>query len=291
MKKPFVIGIIVFVALLAIGYGAAISSLSGPKVQGKRVVVWTEELASREASVRDKAKQTIQSNAKDFLPHLAEMMAAKDSEERQKWSTVLKVEYVPAYGMRLSANRAISFLGASAAPIIPQLIPLLGDHDAGLDVAGALGAIGKDAVPALTESFKSANAQTRAMAAASIARMKTGEGVSAADALIKGLQDPDANTRGWMAKAVGKAQMNPEVAIPALITMLDDKDSSVVAQSASALGLYGPKAKEALPKIQKLARVRNEEISAAAQAALLQIDPPAAESEPAKEPEGKKASE
>ncbi|HEY1173467.1 MAG TPA: HEAT repeat domain-containing protein [Verrucomicrobiae bacterium] len=283
MKKPFIIGVIVFVAILAIGYGVVVSNLSGPKVEGKRVVVWTEELASRDGAVREKAKQSLQSNVKEFLPHLAGMMNAKDSEERQKWSTVLKVEYVPAYGLRLSANRAISFLGASAAPIIPQLIPLLGDKDAGLDTAGALASIGKDAIPALTESFKSSDAQVRAMAAAAFARMKTGEGVSASDALMKGLQDPDGNTRSWMAKAVGKAQVNPEMAIPALIALLDDKDTGVVANSASALGSYGAKSKEALPILQKLAKSRNEEISGAAQGALLQINASTEDAAPAAE--------
>ena len=276
MKKPFIIGIIVFLALLGVGYGLVISNLVGPKIQGKSVVKWTEELAGREPAVRDNAKKVIQDNAKDFLPHLASMMAAKDSEERQKWSTVLNVDYVPSYGMRLSANRAIALLGANAAPIIPQLIVLLADKDAGLDAAGALGSIGKDAIPALTEKLTNPDKQMRSMAAASFARMKAGEAAGSLDALIKGLQDEDPTTRGWMAKGIGQSRAKPEIAIPALIAALEDKETGVVAQAAGALGLYGPQAKDALPKLRTLSKVRNEELSGAAQGAVALIDPPPA---------------
>ncbi len=279
MKKPFIIGILVFIGLLAAGYFLVISNLTGPKVQGKTVVKWTEELASREAGVRDNAKKVIAANAKDFLPHLAAMMSAKDSEERQKWATVLKVDYTPSYGLRLSANRAIAVLGAAAAPIVPQLVPLLADNDAGMDTSSALGAIGKDAVPPLIEKLSSPDKQTRSMAAASLSKMKAGEATAAGDALMKGLQDSDTITRGWMASAVGKSQVKPEVAIPALIAMLEDKENSVIAAAASALGYYGPTAKEALPKLEKLAKVRNEEVSGAAQTAVAKINPPPAEAE------------
>jgi len=284
MKKPFIIGILVFIGLLAGGYALVVSDLSGPKVQGKRVVTWMDELASRETSIRDKAKQTIQSNGKDFLPHMVAMMNATDSEQRQKWATVLNVEYPPSYTLRLGAVRGFNVLGAAAAPAIPELLPLLAVQDAGLDVAAAFGSIGKDAVTPLVQKLSDPDKQVRAMAAASLSRMKAGEATGAADALLKGLQDADGSVRSWVATAVGKSQVNAELAIPILITMLEDKETSVVASAASALGLYGPAAKEALPKLEKLAKVRNEEISGAAQNSLLQINAdPAAEAKKANE--------
>lgn len=284
MKKPFIIGVLVFIGLLAGAYALVVSNLSGPKVQGKRVAAWMDELASRETAIRDKAKETILANGKEFLPHLVAMMKAEDSEQRQKWATVLNVEHPPSYTLRLGAVRGFNVLGAAAAPVIPDLLPLLAVQDSGLDVAAAFGAIGKDAVTPLVQKLSDPNKQVRAMAAASLSRMKAGEATGAADALIKGLQDEDGSVRSWMATAVGKSQVSAEVAIPILITLLEDKDTSVVASSASALGLYGPAAKEALPKLQKLSKVRNEEISGAAQNAVTLIAP-----EP--EPEAKKASE
>jgi hypothetical protein len=284
MKKPFIIGLIVFLALLAAGYGLVISNLSGPKVQGKPVTVWMDELASREEAVREKAKSAISSNAKEFLPALVSMMNFKDSEDKQKWATVLKVDYPPSYSRRLGAVRGFNVLGAAAAPAVPELLPLLAVQDAGQDVASAFGAIGKDAVAPLTQKLSDSDKQVRAMAAASLSRMKAGEATGAAEALIKGLKDEDPTARGWMATAVGKTQVNGEVAIPELITLLDDKDGGVVASAATSLGLYGPASKAALPMLQKLAKVRNEEISAAAQNAIIEI-----KGEPEAEP--KKANE
>jgi HEAT repeat protein len=284
MKKPFIIGVLVFIGLLAAGYGLVVSDLSGPKLQGKRVITWMDDLASREIPVRDKAKQTIQANAKDFLPVLVAMMKAQDSEQRQKWATVLNVEYPPSYTLRLGAVRGFTVLGAAAAPVIPELLPLLAVQDAGLDVAAAFGAIGKDAVTPLVQKLADPDKQVRAMAAASLSRMKPGEAAGASDALLKGLQDADGTVRSWVATAVGKSQVKAELAIPILITMLEDKETSVVAAAATALGLYGPASKEALPKLEKLAKSRNEEVSGSAQNALFQINPePAAEAKKANE--------
>jgi HEAT repeat protein len=180
--------------------------------------------------------------------------------------------------------RGFTVMGSAAAPVIPELLPLLAVPEAGLDVAAVFGAIGKDAVTPLVQKLSDPDKQVRAMAAASLSRMKAGEAAGAADALIKGLQDTDGTVRGWMATAVGKSQVNAEQAIPILITMLEDKEGSVVASAANSLGLYGPAAKEALPKLQKLAKVRNEEISGAAQNALLLINAePAAETNKANE--------
>jgi HEAT repeat protein len=287
MKKPFVIGILVFIGLLAAGYGLVISNLSGPKVQGKRVVVWMDELASRDQAIKDKAKQTVQNNAKDFLPHLVAMMSAKDSEERLKWATVLNVDHPPSYALRLGANRGFALLGSAAAPVTSQLIPLLASKDAGLDVAGALGSIGKEAVAPLIQQLSNADAQARSMAAAALSRMKPADAAPAAEALVKGMADKETSVRTWMIAAVGKTQAKPDESIPLLIAMLDEKESGIIASAATALGDFGPAAKAALPKLTALSKVRNEEISGAASGALNYINPAPAEAQP----EPKKPSE
>lgn len=271
MKKPFIIGVIVFLAVLGATYGLVVSNLSGPKVQGKPVTVWMDELASRDQAVREKAKSAISGNVKEFLPALVSMMHFQDSEDKQKWATVLNVDYPPSYTRRLGAVRGFNVLGAAAAPAVPELLPLLGVQDAGQDVASAFGAIGKDAVGPLTQKLSDSDKLVRAMAAAALSRMKAGEAAGAADALIKGLKDEDPITRGWMATAVGKTQVSGDVAIPELIALLEDKDGGVIASAASSLGLYGAAADAAMPLLQKLAKSRNEEISAAAQNAIMGI--------------------
>lgn len=286
MKKPFIIGIVVFLILLGAGYGLVVSNLSGPKVQGKRVAQWTDELASRDQAVRDKAKSSIESNAKEFLPAFVAMMKAKDSEERQKWATILNVEYPPSYALRLGAVRGFTVLGPAAAPAIPDLLPLLAVQDAGLDTAAAFGAIGKDAVQPLIGKLSDSDKQVRAMAAAALSRMKSGEATAAADALMKGLKDEDATARSWMATAVGKTGVKGEIAIPALIELLSDKDASVIANAANSLAIYGPAASEALPILKKLSKSRSEEISGAAQNAITDI-----EAKKEAEPEAKKSAE
>lgn len=273
MKKPFIIGLLVFIAVLATGYGIFVSSITGPSVQGKKLSKWLDDLANRDAAVREATKQKLQASANEFWPPMVEMMKAKDSEQMQKWASVFNVEYPPSYAKRLAAGRGFVALGEKAAPAIPQLIPLLSNKDAGLDTAGALAAIGKDSVKPLIDTLSDNNAWTRSMAAASLSRMKAGVAEPAVDALLKMTNDKDSSARSWATTALGNIKARPDDVIPVLIALLDEKDGSVVSAAANSLGNYGPAAKDALPKLKKLAKSRDQEISGAASGAMDSIDP------------------
>lgn len=271
MKKPFIIGLVVFFALLGIGYFAVISSLAGPKVQGKTVVKWTEDLASRDEATKKAAKETMKNHAADFLPSLITLLKTQDSAERQKWATVLKVEYTPSYAARLAATRAFAVIGSAGAPAIPDLLPLLADNDIAMDAAASLASIGKDAVQPLIGKISTGSGSGKAMAVAALSRMKGDMAAPAFDVLVKAAQDKDTDTQEWAAKALGNLAMKPEICVPLLVGLLDSKANPVVTSAIAGLGNYGAAAKEALPKIQALTKSRVDDIKSAAFGAVNKI--------------------
>lgn len=272
MKKPFIIGLVVFFALLGIGYFAVISSLAGPKVRGKTVVKWTEEMAARDESVKKGARDMLQQHATEFLPELITLLKTEDSAERQKWATVLKVEYTPSYAARLAATRAFTVIGAAGAPAIPELLTLLSDNNIGMDAAASLASIGKDAVQPLMNKVSTGSGTGKAFATASLARMKGDTAAPAIDVLIKATKDTDSDVQEWAAKGLGNMALKPELCVPALIAQLDSKHQNVIAAAISALGNFGPAAKEALPRIEGFTKSRVDDIKGAAFAAVGKIN-------------------
>lgn len=131
------------------------------------------------------------------------------------------------------AALALGDMGPRARPAIPDLLPLLRDHDErhtlGGDylsgvAAGALGKIGKAALPAVTPF----------------------------------LRDPDWRTRFqalWACQVMGRAA---QTAIPDLLPLLKDPNPGVRAAAAYALGSQGPQAAEAIPGIIALLGDRAE---------------------------------
>lgn len=271
MKKPFIIGLVVFFALLGIGYFCVISWLVGPKVQGKTVVKWTEEVASRDEAVKKAAKETMQKHAAEFLPEMIALLKTQDSAERQKWATVLKVEYTPSYAARLAATRAFSIIGSGGAPAIPELLPMLADFSIGMDAASSLASIGKDSVQPLINKITAANGSGKAMAAASLSKMKGDMAAPAIDALLTLAKDADAENQEWAVKALGNIALKPETCIPVFIGLLDSKHTGVVTAAIAGLGNFGPAAKEALPKLEALTKSRVEDIKGGAVGAVYKI--------------------
>lgn len=271
MKKPFIIGLAVFFVALGAGYMALMSWLNGPTVQGKTVVKWTEDLASRDEAVRKNSKDTMQQKAGEFIPHLITLLKSEDSAEKQKWSTVFKVDYLPSYAGRLSATRAFAAIGASGAPAIPQLLGLLDDKVIGSDAAASLASIGKDAVQPLISKIGSGNGHGKAMALCALARMKGDMAAPALDVLIKSAKESDPAVQEWSAKAIGNLVMKPDECIPLMIALLESKDNSVVAAALASLGNYGSAAKEALPKVKALTNSRADDVKGAALSAVTKI--------------------
>ncbi len=272
MKKPFIIGLAVFFAILGVGYYLFIASLAGPKVQGKTVVKWTEDLASRDESIRKAAKEVMKQRASEFLPALLTLMTMEDSAEKQKWATVFHVEYTPSYAGRLSASRAFAVIGSAAAPVIPQLIPLLNNTNSSIDAANALAAIGKESVQPLINRMGTGDSFGKGMAAAAISKIKPEDAAPAIDPLIKLTKDSDVNAQEWAAKALGNIALKPEICLPVLIGLLDSKSVPVVNAAISGLGNYGTAAKEALPKIEPFTKSRVDDLKSAAMNAVAKIN-------------------
>ena len=271
MKKPFIVGLAVFFVALGVGYMGLMSWLNGPTVQGKTVVKWTEDLASRDEAVRKAAKDIMQQKAGEFIPHLITLLKTEDNAEKQKWATVFKVDYVPSYAARLSASRAFSVIGAGGAPAIPQLLALLDDKNISSDAAASLAFIGKDAVQPLLGKIGSSTGNGKAMATSALARMKGDLAAPALDTLMKLVKDNDVGVQEWSAKAIGNLLLKPDECVPLMVGLLESKDSGVLSAALATLGNYGPAAKEALPKIKTFTNARADDVKSAALNAVTKI--------------------
>ena len=139
---------------------------------------------------------------------------------------------------RNEATQSISQLGIQARPALKALVPLLGDTDVGVryNAAGALAAIGPDAVGPLKDALKDANADVRQTAAYGLGLLGPAAH-DAADALAALLKDDkEALVRQAAAQSLG--QLGPEVksAVPALAAAVKDANPDVRAGGGGGAG-------------------------------------------------------
>ena len=159
------------------------------------------------------------------VPKLIELLKFDPNESPPDSQHAAPFGYEKAY----MACCALAKIGPAAAPAIPQLVPLLTDHDDRHVMSGeylsftameALGAIGKASIPALRPYLKNEDLRTRVFALYAINQMKG----------------------------------DTSDAIPDILPLLKDSLPAVRASAAESLGRMGPKAQSAIPYLKPLLR-------------------------------------
>jgi HEAT repeat protein len=173
---------------------------------------------------------------------------------------------------------AVAAAGCSTAEPIYQGKPLgawitsLKDRDPAVrqDAIQALGQMGEEVVPRLTEALKDTDNRIRMGAADALGRI----GPLAKDALPaldEALRDSDKNVRRHAAFALGVVDPEDKSVLPTLMEALKDTEREVRRQAAIALGRFGPEAKAAVPALNEALRQDEESFRWVFQKALEQI--------------------
>ncbi len=135
--------------------------------------------------------------------------------------------------LRQFAVEAIGRIGPAAAEAIPKLFPKTGDqkfeswrwNTLDLDRAGALGRIGKPAVPALIQALQGKDLELRIFATLALAAMRDEAGLTV-PALIAALNEPTLALRYHVVETLGRIGPAAAPAVPVLKAKLEREDYS-----------------------------------------------------------------
>jgi len=224
----------------------------------------------------------------------------------------------PARGVRGAAVRALTALGAAAAPALPELTRLIEDEDLAVRqlVADALGTIQEEpedrvaalihllddpipsvrlaalqaigscgeeafaAVPALLSLLQDSEESIREAAAVALSQIGT-LGPQATPRLVAGLRSRDNLVRARAAEGIGLIGEAAASTVPALLEALRDPNDRVRGRAAWALGRLGAAAKVAVPALVAALADQDFRVSAQAAEALGALGPAAGLAEPA----------
>lgn len=129
--------------------------------------------------------------------------------------------------------------------------------------------LGDAAIPFLMRGLNHDNKWVRWEAATLLGQMADAD--TAIPALIKALDDPDADVPKRAAAVIGEFGPSAETAVPALTKALQHREKYVRVRAADALGLIGPKATQASASLTNALRDRDGEVRIAAALALWRV--------------------
>ncbi len=212
------------------------------------------ELGGRAADAPDEAARLVTALAR----HLAD--EAEDAEVRWR------------------AAYALGALGERAAAAVPQLVLALdGPDEVQAHASEALGHVGRaEAVRPLVVRLGHADADVRAWAAATLARLGPVAGDSATRAkLVLALDDASSDVRAQAASALQRTGAASEVA-PRALRLLDDQDQAVRGAAISLLAALRPTSPEVVAALAEALRDADPRCRGRALAGLAQLGPAAA---------------
>ena len=169
---------------------------------------------------------------------------------------------------------AVLGLEAIGKPAVPALSEALRDENwhkrrLAAESLGKIGPAAADAVPALAMIFNDENAQVRQSAAEALGRIGR-DTPAAVDALRIALDDGVVNVRRSAAQAL--VRVGP-LAIPMMVNALDDKDTDVRQLAAEGLGRMGSIGQAGLPGLVRLLGDIYADVRRAAGESLERIGP------------------
>jgi hypothetical protein len=122
---------------------------------------------------------------------------------------------------------------------------------------GEFGANGARAMPKLTAALSDGDANVRAAAASSLAKVSAGDDATV-QALTRAAGDSEVRVRVLAGLALQSSGSKASPAVPQLISLLKDSDLTVRLAATQALGAIGPKAEPAVPSLAAILADQSE---------------------------------
>jgi HEAT repeats/PBS lyase HEAT-like repeat len=279
MKSPrkSLIGVLLVLAGAGLAWYALLPR--EPEYQGRTLRDWLGDVDSGQPEKRAAAAAALRQMGPKAVPFLMEFLGARGAfpfkVPRMRWvrgGNTYAVKLTPA---PIAAKRAIiacSILGPEAKPAIPALARVLKNGDYTHDAATALGKMGPDALPALTNAFTSGDAEARKEAVTIFQRVPY-DAQPAIPALLFCLKDSDAGVRIQATQSLASIGKQPRVVVPALMQALADTNSSIRFFAINALRRFGENAKPAMPRLVAALQDADPQVRRAVSYALKQIAP------------------
>jgi HEAT repeat protein len=222
--------------------------------------------------MRARAEAAVRKAGTNAIPWLLVELSAKEATRGDEMPT--NFYFGEAIGRRWLVATAFEIFGASARDATPTLMPLL-DKQTSYTAATALGSIGVESMPVLTQALTNTHACARE-SAARVLGLFGAKAQNAIPALVRCAGDKDDSVRGFATFSLGQIGQAPEVVVPVLIMNLRDPYHSARWNAACALGKFGDKAKPAVPALLKVLHEDDPDVRDIATDALHQIEPEAA---------------
>lgn len=206
-----------------------------PSYDNKSLTAWLNDLNSIEPEIWHRAETAVRMIGSNALPVLAERLQARDSSSRLRliefFDRYPVVELESAADYHDAALEACRILGATAAPLVPDIIPFL-DGNYRTHAVKVLAAIGGSAVQPLIRALDHEPARAGASTALGTIAQR---GHLAVAALVPHLTDGNPETRTAVAWAMGRFGAQAEAALADLSSLTNDPVFSVREQARVAV--------------------------------------------------------
>jgi HEAT repeat protein len=283
VKKRWVIGLVMVLALLVTSRLVAYWLKPQPSYQGYSVSHWLKGLSSTNYLVREQAFDAVVQLGPDAALALTHTLRSRHSRFRkvflplvrsQAW---LRHDISTEVRLQTRAAKALVEIGPRS---VPALFELFKDDEQSshLAAAGVLRAIGPAILASIVERLKDPDRRIRRGAAQTIAKFG-GEAKNAVPALLVALNE--AVLRSYVVSALAEIGTESKPAVPQLTKLLNDDSYAVRDGAIRALGEIGPEAKTAVPALAYLLKDSDETIRCTAALVLGKIGTAAMPAAPA----------
>ena len=201
--------------MISAGFAAPGQGPREPSIDGKRLSVWLDEYQKSipkpeydgDPRMRARAEQAVRQIGTNAIPWLLVELSAKEATRGDELPT--NFYSGEAIGRRWLAVAGFEILASAAKQATPTLVWLLDDKQTSYTAETALGGIGVESIPVLTQALTNTHACARE-SSARVLGLFGPRAQSALSGLLKCSKDPDESVRGFAAFAV--KQVDPEVA-------------------------------------------------------------------------------
>ena len=204
--------------LISTGFPADAQGLREPSINGKRLSVWLDQYQKSfpkpeydgDPRMQARAKKAVQKLGTNSIPWLLVELSAKGATPGDELPT--NFYSGEAIGRRGLAATAFEILGPVAKYATPKLIPLLDDKQTSYTAATALGGIGLESIPVLTQALTNSHPTARESAVRVLGTFGS-KAQSAVPGVILCTKDQDESVRSFATFAL--KQIDPEAAMKA----------------------------------------------------------------------------
>ncbi len=302
MKRPLIISLAAITVCL--GAFLVLRVHREPTYDGRSLSQWLRDCDSVGSAKDRRAREAIRGLGTNAIPFLIRLLSAHDSEVTGLLrrfvanQSAARIWLPEPQKRRNQALEGFAALGPLARPAIPELMRLVAELE-NQDARLAIGLIGREAAPPLTEMLRNSDWRYRCAAIFCLMQLDYASVERAVPGLLKRMSDDDwrvrrcagyslehyFNPQPWMRKYYNPVppvllqstnKPDQRVFLDALVSRLEDKSPDVRVMAVGLLGRLGSTAKPAFPLVLQSLADENSRVRYYASNALVLIDPDAA---------------